>query len=791
MSKDTQKVSVREKIGYGLGDTASNLFWQTFMMFLLFFYTDIFGIPAAVAGTMFLITRIWDTVNDPIMGVIADRTDTKWGKFRPWLLWLAIPFGLIGLLTFTTPNLGFTGKVIYAYITYTLMGMAYTAINIPYSALMGVMTPNSIERTSLSSYRFVFAFLGGLIVLGLTLPMVEHFGKGNESIVKASVSGKSINITETGRGTAKIILRAEDDKGAQSRHNFLVKVNEKGYNPPKAANPLNDLYVEKGFGLHEIELSDVFADPEGDTLKLTVTSDRPKVVKAKIKDGVLALREKGTGTATISVTADDRRTGTATDSFVVRVNAPGNRPPAVVNPLTETTMDKAFKSTSLDIGSVFSDPDGDKLTFSTSGYNSSVVSASVSGKSLNLNSRYVGSNDLITIVSQFFGMLPKEKAAGTTAVTITADDGKGGTVSTTFKLTIRGSGNNSPTVANPVGSVSVFEDFGSKTVDISTVFEDVDGDALRYSLEIVNEAKGYQRAMMVFGSLATVLFLITFVSTKERVSPSKEHKSTLGKDLLDLWANKPWITLFFIGIFTLTFVSVRNGSIIYYFKYYVGNETLATAFMVCGTLVTIPGVMLTKPLAKIFGKRMLYTMSMGIATFLILMFYFLDKESIGMMFALQVGICFVLGPTSPLVWAMYADTADYSEWKTGRRATGLVFSAATFSQKAGWTIGGTLAGWLLGYYGFRANVPASEETLFGIRMMMSFIPAVASFAAAGFMILYKLDEKTMNTIETELARRKGEALPGATPAGQQGNESANQDDGQTSRDETGQAESTS
>ena len=110
MSKDTQKISVREKIGYGLGDTASNLFWQTFMMFLLFFYTDIFGIPAAVAGTMFLITRIWDTVNDPIMGVIADRTDTKWGKFRPWLLWLAIPFGLIGLLTFTTPNLGLPVK---------------------------------------------------------------------------------------------------------------------------------------------------------------------------------------------------------------------------------------------------------------------------------------------------------------------------------------------------------------------------------------------------------------------------------------------------------------------------------------------------------------------------------------------------------------------------------------------------------------------------------------------------------------------------------------------------------
>jgi GPH family glycoside/pentoside/hexuronide:cation symporter len=142
------------------------------------------------------------------------------------------------------------------------------------------------------------------------------------------------------------------------------------------------------------------------------------------------------------------------------------------------------------------------------------------------------------------------------------------------------------------------------------------------------------------------------------------------------------------------------------------------------------------------------------------MFYFLDKESVGMMFALQIAITFVLGPTSPLVWAMYADTADYSEWKTGRRATGLVFSAATFSQKAGWTIGGALAGWLLGYYGFKANVPASEETQYGIRMMMSFIPAVSSFLAAAFMFIYRLDEKTMTTIETELAQRK-QTLPPA------------------------------
>jgi len=182
VNKIIERLSFQEKVGFSVGDTASNLFFQTFVLYLLYFYTDIFGLPSAVAGTMFLVTRIWDAVNDPIMGMIADRTKTRWGKFRPYILWLAIPFGVIGAFMFITPEFGTTGKVVYAYITYTLMMMIYTAINVPYSALMGVITSNSLERTEVSSFRFVAAYVGLLIVTGTTETLVEFFGKGDPQV---------------------------------------------------------------------------------------------------------------------------------------------------------------------------------------------------------------------------------------------------------------------------------------------------------------------------------------------------------------------------------------------------------------------------------------------------------------------------------------------------------------------------------------------------------------------------------------------------------------------------------
>ncbi len=461
MNLKSSKLSVFEKIGYAAGDTASNLFWQTFSMFLLFFYTDIFGISAAAAGTMFLITRIWDTVNDPLMGILSDRTHTRWGKFRPYLLWLAIPFGVIGVFTFTTPEFSDSGKIVYAYITYSLMMMIYTAINIPYSALMGVMSSNSLERTSLSSFRFVAAFVGGLIVQGTAL--------------------KLVNIT--------------------------------------------------------------------------------------------------------------------------------------------------------------------------------------------------GGED---------------------------------------------------------------------------------------------KAQGWQWTMMIFAILAAALFLFTFLTTRERVTPPKSQSTSLKNDLGDLFKNIPWVMLFIIGILLLTFVSIRNGSIMYYFKYYVGDQnfklfgneynynrdTLASAFMVAGSLANIAGVLLTRYISGLMGKKRAYIMLMALTGVLTAFFYTLPSSAIIPMFVTQVLISLIMGPLSPIIWAMYTDTADYSEYKNGRRATGLVMSASTMAQKFGWTIGGALAGWILGAFGFVANQEQSPDTLRGIRLMISLIPAISAILGAVAMFFYRLDEKTMKEIEVELNERR-------------------------------------
>ncbi|WP_088330080.1 glycoside-pentoside-hexuronide (GPH):cation symporter [Lacimicrobium sp. SS2-24] len=175
-------LSVREKVAYGLGDTASNIVFQSVMLFLSFFYTDVFGISPAIVGTLFLVVRIFDAVTDPLMGAINDRTNSRYGKFRPYLLWLAVPFGLISVLAFTTPDLSADGKVIYAFVTYGLLMLAYTAINIPYSALGGVLTADPSERVSVQSYRFVFGMLGGLLVTAFTLPLVDWFGQGDKAL---------------------------------------------------------------------------------------------------------------------------------------------------------------------------------------------------------------------------------------------------------------------------------------------------------------------------------------------------------------------------------------------------------------------------------------------------------------------------------------------------------------------------------------------------------------------------------------------------------------------------------
>jgi GPH family glycoside/pentoside/hexuronide:cation symporter len=179
-AKPTGRLSFFENFGFALGDTASNFFFQTFSIFLLYYYTDVFGIDAKIAGTMFLVTRLWDAITEPIMGLICDRTKTRWGKYRPYLLWMAIPYGIFGYLIFANPDLGQTGKIVYAYFTYAMMMMAYTAINVPYSSLMGVLSPSSHARTIASNFRFVGAYGGGLLVSMYVRTLVAKFGAGNE-----------------------------------------------------------------------------------------------------------------------------------------------------------------------------------------------------------------------------------------------------------------------------------------------------------------------------------------------------------------------------------------------------------------------------------------------------------------------------------------------------------------------------------------------------------------------------------------------------------------------------------
>ncbi len=175
-------VGLGEKIGYALGDTASNVVFQTIVNFLAFYYTDIYGISPATVGTMFLAVRVMDAITDPVMGAICDRTNTRWGKFRPYMLWLAIPFGASAVITFTTPDLAVTGKIIYAYVTYAVLMLLYTAVNIPYCALGGVMSKDSKERISIQSWRFIGAMAGGLLITATTLPLVELLGKGDDAL---------------------------------------------------------------------------------------------------------------------------------------------------------------------------------------------------------------------------------------------------------------------------------------------------------------------------------------------------------------------------------------------------------------------------------------------------------------------------------------------------------------------------------------------------------------------------------------------------------------------------------
>ncbi|MCK5781947.1 MAG: MFS transporter [Flavobacteriales bacterium] len=558
-----ENISIKEKIGFALGDTASNLVWNTMLIFQMYFYTDIFGIPAAVVGTMFLITKIWDSLNDPMMGIIADRTNTKWGKFRPYILWLALPFALIGVLTFTTPDFGLTGKIVYAYITYTLMMMVYTAINIPYSSLMGVISASPKQRASFSQYRFMFAFSGGLLVQALTLPLVTTIGGDNTDVFSAESNKNQIVLTENGVGSSKLIMKADfgldaSDANSSEFRNFLRKIS----------------FDTKEAG--EVEE------------KLTVV-----VYRKEFKDEVDA------------------------------------------------------------------------------------------------------STDVLHLE----------------------------------------------------------EGFGTYTINPEKYF-DKDISSVKLDVVVVNEAKGYQGTMIVFGIMAVIMFLTTFYSTKERVSPPKEQKTNIKDDFKDLIGNTPWLILLAVGVISLVYVAIKFGSIMYYFKYYIEDVSLAGPFLVLGSIFGIISISLTEKMTNRFGKKKVFIVAQLVTGVFTAMFFFVDKSDIGLIFALNIIVSFAMGPPAPILFAMYTDTASYSEWKNNRRATGLIMSASTMAQKFGFTIGAALIGWILYAYGFEANTTQSDESINGILLMVSLIPAAGSIIVAILMSFYKLDNDTMDNIEEELKARR-------------------------------------
>lgn len=450
MKYPQSNVSVKEKIGFSLGEYSSSVVWQTLMFFLPFFYTDIFGLTAAGVAMMFGVVRIFDAFTDPLMGIIADRTNSRWGKFRPYILWLSVPYGIAIVLMFTTPELVGTGKIIYAFITYSLMMVIYTAIMIPYNSLIGVISPHPGERTSVSSYKFVFAYAAGFSVQLLIIPLVQKLGVGDA-------------------------------------------------------------------------------------------------------------------------------------------------------------------------------------------------------------------------------------------------------------------------------------------------------------------ARGFQLTMGIFAAISVVFLIISFLSVRERVQPDPMQKSSLRNDIKDLMANRPWIILFVVSLATLIYIAIRSADIAYYFKYYLGKESQMGTFMATGTIFVLLGVLPTRWLSARIGKKRLFIGCLIIIALSSSVFYFAGPNDLTLIYAAQIIFSLASGPTMPLLWSMLADTADYSQWKNGRRATGLIYSAATFAQKSGFAIGGVIVMAMLSWFGFIADQIQTDLSIMGIRLAMSFIPAAIAIVAALLLMFYNLEDRMVTNIATDLAKRKQHA----------------------------------
>ena len=277
---------------------------------------------------------------------------------------------------------------------------------------------------------------------------------------------------------------------------------------------------------------------------------------------------------------------------------------------------------------------------------------------------------------------------------------------------------------------------------------------------------GWLMAVVVIAIVCIVLFLGCFALTKERVKPVKQEKNSLKTDLRDLLHNRPWWILLGAGVASLVFNSIRDGATVYYFKYYVdetavGNISflglpfvLSGLYLAVGQAANIVGVILAAPIRTRIGTRRPFMAAMAVATVLSVGFFWLDKGQLALIFILQALISVCAGSIFPLLWSMYADCADYSELQTGNRATGLIFSSSSMSQKFGWAFGTAVTGWMLAQFGFQANAVQSAETIQGIKMFLSFLPAAGAFLSLAFIYFYPLSETKMKEITAELQEKR-------------------------------------
>ena len=507
------KLPLLEKIGYATGDAAANLVWRGALAYLAVFYTDTFGISAAAAAMLFLVVRLSDGVTDIIMGMIADRTDTRWGKFRPWILWSAPVLGLFMILAFTTPNLSESGKLVYAYVTYIGLTLAYTFNNVPYSALMGVMTADDTERTSLSGFRFAGAFLGGLLVMGFLPDLVAYFGNGNDAI---------------------------------------------GY---------------------------------------------------------------------------------------------------------QYTM-------------------------------------------------YVFAALLIALMVITF-------ASTTERVIVKSESGS-------LKSELSDLAKNLPFLIIPLLAITLF---------------------------------------FYYRNLPTGLFFVAvmiamYFAIKKVTSQPKDQLSGTKRDMVDLLTNKPWLILLGIGFLTMMFNGIKYGVIAYYFKYYIGDELLAGRYFIVLLLVSIAGALATEHFSRWLGKQKVFIMSLLLSGILSAALFWLPRDNITGIFVLGGAAEFFAAMMPTLFFSMLGDSADYSEWKNGRRATGLIYSAGTFVQKTGGGFAGALVLVVLASYGYDGmDKTTVEGSLEGMKLLMSWIPAFFAFAGALLMVFYPLTSTQNQEITEALAiQREKSAL---------------------------------